>query len=112
MSTTMTSPAQQLQQEIEESGRMDSRPIEFYQELIDYGIESLEQFEDSYQGQYQSGADFAEQLCDDCGYLGSNQGIPDFILNHIDWETVWSNELRFDYFAIKVGYVYEFFHNF
>ena len=105
----MTSPAQQLQQEIEESGLMDSRPIEFYQELVDYGIESLEQFEDSYQGQYNNGADFAENLCDDCGYLGSNQGIPDFILNHIDWETVWSNELRFDYFAIKVGYAYEFF---
>ena len=109
----MTSPAQQLQQEIEESGLMDSRPIEFYQELIDFGIESLEQFEDSYQGQYESGADFAENLCDDCGYLGSNQGIPDFILNHIDWKTVWTNELRFDYFSIKVGVQeYEFFRNF
>jgi len=105
----MTSPAQQLQQEIEESGRMDSRPIEFYQELIDYGIESLEQFEDSYQGQHRSGALFAEELCQDCGYLGSNQGIPDFILNHIDWETVWSNELRFDYFSIEAGgYMYMF----
>ena len=105
----MTSPAQQLQQEIEESGRMDSRPIEFYQELIDYGIESLEQFEDSYQGQHRSGALFAEELCQDCGYLGSNQGIPDFILNHIDWETVWSNELRFDYFSNDAGgYMYIF----
>jgi len=109
----MTSPAQQLQQEIEESGRMDSRPIEFYQELIDYGIESLEQFEDSYQGQHRSGALFAEELCQDCGYLGSNQGIPDFILNHIDWETVWSNELRFDYFSIEAGgYMYFFSSNF
>ena len=106
----MTSPAQQLQQEIEESGRMDSRPIEFYQELIDYGIESLEQFEDSYQGQYTNGAEFAEQLCDDCGYL-NDCSLPLFISNHIDWETVWTNELRFDYFAIKVGYVYEFFNN-
>ena len=105
----MTSPAQQLQQEIEESGQMDSRPIEFYQELIDYGIESLEQFEDSYQGQHRSGALFAEELCQDCGYLGSNQGIPDFILNHIDWETVWSNELCFDYFSIDAGgYMYIF----
>ena len=109
MSTTMTSPAQQLEQEIEESGRMDSRPIEFYQELIDYGIESLEQFEDSYQGQYQSGADFAEQTCEDCGYL-SESNLPIWIQNHIDWETVWTNELRFDFFAIKVGVQgYEFF---
>ena len=107
----MTSPAQQLQQEIEESGLMDSRPIEFYQELVDQGIESLEQFEDSYQGQYNNGADFAENLCDDCGYLGSNQGIPDFILNHIDWESVWSRELTFDYFMVKYSNGYAFFCN-
>ena len=107
----MTSPAQQLQQEIEESGRIDSRPIDFYQELLDYGIESLEQFEDSYQGQHDSGADFAEQLCEDCGYL-EESNLPMFIQSHIDWETVWSNELRFDYFAIKVGVQgYEFFSN-
>ena len=72
----------------------------FVEELVDYGIESLEQFEDSYQGQYANGAEFAEQLCEDCGYLGLQSDIPDFILNHIDWETVWSNELRFDYFEI------------
>ena len=107
----MTSPAQQLQQEIEESGRIDSRSIDFYQELLDYGIESLEQFEDSYQGQHDSGADFAEQLCDDCGYL-EESNLPMFIQSHIDWETVWSNELRFDYFAIKVGVQgYEFFNS-
>jgi antirestriction protein len=108
----MTSPAQQLELEIAESGRMDSRPIEFYQELIDYGIESLEQFEDSYQGQYQTGADFAEQLCDDCGYL-EESNLPMFIQSHIDWETVWSNELRFDYFCIEAGgYMYFFSNNF
>ena len=50
MSTTMTSPAQQLELEIAESGHMDSQTDEFYQELVDYGIESLQQFEDSYQG--------------------------------------------------------------
>ena len=66
MSTTMTSPAQQLRQEIEESGYMDAHTDEFYQELVDYGIESLEQFEDSYQGQYESEADFTEQILDDC----------------------------------------------
>tara|TARA_Y100001968_G_scaffold5477_1_gene4839 strand:- start:416 stop:739 length:324 start_codon:yes stop_codon:yes gene_type:complete len=107
MSTTMTSPAQQLQQEIEESGRIDSRSIDFYQELLDYGIESLEQFEDSYQGQYQSGADFAESLCEDCGYL-EESNLPMFIQSHIDWATVWSNELRFDYFEVDS----HFFRNF
>ena len=99
MSTTMTSPAQQLELEIAESGHMDSQTDEFYQELVDYGIESLQQFEDSYQGQHDSGADFAEQLCEDCGYL-EESNLPMFIQSHIDWETVWSNELRFDYFEV------------
>ena len=107
----MTTPAEQLQQSIVEQGYWDefkTISIEFFRELIDYGIESLEQFEDSYQGQYRSGADFAENLCDDCGYLGSNQGIPDFILNHIDWESVWSCELRFDYFEVDGHYFRNF----
>ena len=100
----MTSPAETLRKEIEQDSvyfdYFENKSIEFFQELVDYGIESFEQFEKSYQGQHDSGADFAENLCDDCGYLGSNQGIPDFILNHIDWETVWTNELRFDYFEV------------
>ena len=115
----MTTPAETLKEALVASGSpylvedIATKGNWFFEELVDYGIETLEQFEASYQGQYQSGADFAENLCDDCGYLGSNQGIPDFILNHIDWETVWSNELRFDYFYIgTVGCVYFFSNNF
>ena len=100
----MTSPAETLRKEIESDSvyfdYFEDKSISFFEELVDYGIESLEQFEDSYQGQHRSGADFAEQLCEDCGYLGLQSDIPDFILNHIDWETVWSNELRFDYFEV------------
>ena len=69
------------------------------QEMMDYGIESVSQFEDAYQGQHLDGASFAEQLCEDCGYL-EESNLPTFIQSHIDWETVWSNELRFDYFEI------------
>ena len=111
----MTTPAETLRKEIEsESSWFDyfeAKSIEFFNELVDNGIETLEQFEDSYQGQHDSGADFAESLCEDCGILAESN-LPMFIQSHIDWETVWSNELRFDYFAIKVGYVYEFFRNF
>ena len=106
----MTTPAEQLQQAIVEQGYWDefkTISIEFFRELIDYGIESLEQFEDSYQGQYESGAEFAEQIADECGYLGSNH-VPDFILNHIDWESVWSCELRFDYFEVNGHYFRNF----
>ena len=69
------------------------------QEMMDYGIETISQFEDAYQGQHLDGASFAEQLCEDCGYL-EESNLPTFIQSHIDWETVWSNELRFDYFEI------------
>ena len=69
------------------------------QEMMDYGIETVSQFEDAYQGQYLDGASFAESLCEDCGYL-DNTEVPTFITNHIDWESVWSRELSFDYFEV------------
>jgi len=69
------------------------------QEMMDYGIETVSQFEDAYQGQHLDAASFAESLCEDCGYL-DDSNIPTFITNHIDWESVWSRELRFDYFEV------------
>ena len=107
----MTSPAEQLQQEIVAQGYWDefkTISIEFFKELIDTGIESLEQFEESYQGQYTSGAEFAEQIADESFYLGSLQEVPDFILNHIDWESVWSCELHHDFFEVDGHYFRNF----
>ena len=98
----MTSPAETLKQEIVKDScweELNSLSIEFFEELVDYGIKSLEDFEDCYQGQYRSGAVFAENLCDDCGYLELSN-LPMWIQSHIDWEEVWSNELRFDYFEV------------
>jgi len=74
----------------------------FLKELDDNGIETVEQFNDAYAGQYSSAADFAEQLCDECGYL-SESNLPNFISNHIDWEAVWNCELRHDYTMSDVG---------
>ena len=106
MSTTMTSPAQQLQQEIEESGYMDSQSNEFYQELVDHGIESLEQFEDSYQGQYEDEAQFVEQLLEDC----YQSDLPSWV--HIDYQRTWDDSLRFDYFSVQSRpWSYEIFRN-
>ena len=99
MSVIVHSPIESLKNEIASLGYVDTQSDEFYQELMDYGIESLSQFEDAYQGQHLDGASFAEQLCEDCGYL-EESNLPAFIQSHIDWETVWSNELRFDYFEI------------
>ncbi len=102
----MTSPAQQLRQEIEESGRMDSQTDEFYQELIDHGIESLEQFEESYQGQFISEGDFVLEILNDC----YESDLPVWV--EIDYQLTWDRALSFDYFSIQTGHeVYEIFRN-
>ena len=85
---------------------------EKYQRLVDdYGQEvvnefmedyDIENFEDMYQGQYESGADFAEQICQDCGYISNN--IPHWIV--IDWERTWEANLRHDYIEIGEGHIF------
>ena len=99
MSVIVHSSIESLKNEIASLGCVDTQPDEFYQELMDYGIESAFTFEDAYQGQHLNGASFAESLCEDCGYL-EESNLPAFIQSHIDWETVWSKELSFDYFEI------------
>ena len=97
--TTTLSPAESLKNEIESTGVYGELSVDFYQELMDYGIESLQQFEDAFQGEHLDGASFAENICEECGYL-EESNLPTFIQNHIDWESVWSCELRFDYFEV------------
>ena len=94
---TITPEVREFSDALEDNGY--SFTVFVVQEMMDYGIETISQFEDAYQGQHLDGASFAEQLCEDCGYL-EESNLPAFIQSHIDWETVWSNELRFDYFEI------------
>ena len=90
---------------IETYGEDDFRNnYETYQRLVDdYGQEvvdefmedyDIENFEEMYQGQYRNGAEFAEQLCQDCGYINDN--IPSWI--EIDWGKTWDNSLSYDYY--------------
>jgi antirestriction protein len=71
-----------------------------FEEIDSEGIETVEQFEDAYAGKFESEADFAEQLCSDCGYL-EESNLPNFIANHIDWQAVWDRELTHDYTFIE-----------
>ena len=85
---------------------------ETYQKLVDdYGQEvvnefmedyDIENFEDMYQGQYESGTEFAEQLCQDCGYI--TRELPHWI--EIDWEKTWDNALSYDYTLIGNGHIF------
>ena len=97
LTTDLCLTAEELKRVIEESGRIDSRSIDFYQELLDYGIESLEQFEDSYQGQYMSEAEFVEQILEDCYQCD----LPIWV--HIDYQRTWDDSLSFDYFSVETG---------
>ena len=67
--------------------------------LKDEGIESAMDFEDKFEAELEGYGDFqlgqyAEQMLDDCGYLDR---LPGMLRNHIDFESVWNCELRFDY---------------
>ena len=49
-----------------------------------------------YQGQYDSGAEFAEMIASDCGYV--SRDMPSWI--EIDWQKTWDNALSYDYTQI------------
>ena len=72
---------------------------EFAQE---FDVDSVEHFEEMYQGQYESGAEFAEQICQDCGYI--TRELPSWV--EIEWETTWENSLSYDYTLIGEGYIF------
>ena len=76
---------------------------DYGQNLVDefaehYDVDSVEHFEDMYQGQYNSGGDFAEQIASDCGYV--SRDMPSWI--EIDWQKTWDNALSYDY--TQIGY--------
>ena len=95
--------ADKLQEAVIQEGLIDAMPDRFFNELVDCGIETVEQFQDAYAGEYSSSAEFAEQLCDDCGYL-SESNLPTWISGCIDWDHVWNSALRFDYFIVEGKY--------
>ena len=72
--------------------------------IEDFDVSNIENFEDMYQGQYDSGADFAKQIATDCGYIKSYQGdLPSWI--EIDWEKTWDN-LSYDYTELLGGHIF------
>ena len=64
-------------------------------------IESIGNINESYQGEYNSGAEFAEQLARDCCYI-RDEHISSWI--EIDWKASWDN-LSYDY-CEQDGYIF------
>ena len=67
-----------------------------------YNIDTVEHFEEMYQGQYDSGAEFAEQIATDCGYV--TRELPHWI--EIDWEKTWDKALSYDYTELSGGHIF------
>ena len=68
--------------------------------LEEFDFSDLSRISDAYNGQYDSGAEFAEQLVSDCGYISGE--LPYWI--EVDWEKTWDN-LSYDYTEIN-GYIF------
>ena len=106
--------ADEMKEFIDEHGHKDfilyfedyQQAVEEYdKEIVDsfleeFDIADLSRISDAYHGEYRNGAEFAEQLVGDCGYI--NGELPYWI--EIDWEKTWDN-LSYDYTEIN-GYIF------
>ena len=72
--------------------------------IEDFDLSTIENFEDMYQGQWDSGGQFAKSICEDCGDIPRN--IPSWIESAIDWEKVWDNGLSYDYTELSDGHIF------
>ena len=69
--------------------------------LNNFDIESVSSCRDAYMGCYESGAEFAQQIAEDCGDVPRN--MSSWI--EIDWEASWEN-LTYDYVECSDGHMF------
>lgn len=77
-------------------------------ELDDYGIVTDEQFNDAFSGCFNNETDFSEDLMEDV-YSEKMESLPSWLRNAIDWEMVWHQSLKYDYFTVYFKNQYYFF---
>lgn len=65
-----------------------------------YGVECIEHFVDSYQGEFASGAEFAEYITNE---LNDLRNFPADVV--IDWDSTWSEYLYYQYDFVE-GYIF------
>ena len=64
-----------------------------------FDIESIGSFCDAYQGEYESGAEFAESFVGEC----YSMEMPSWV--EVDWKATWDNALSYDY-SESDGYIF------
>ena len=77
----------------------DEEIVESFLEIFD--IESIGSLSDAYMGRYDSGAEFAQSIAEDCGDVPRN--MPSWI--EIDWKASWDN-LDYDYTEGSGGHIF------
>ena len=84
----------------------------FRNELEGYGVDSIENFEDAYYGCYPDVQTFVEDFVNEC-YSDVVNNLPTWLQYAIDYELVWHQSLRHDFFEVEFdGEVYIFNRNF
>ena len=73
--------------------------VEAFLDVFD--IESVSSCRDAYMGCYESGAEFAQQIAEDCGDVPRD--MPSWI--EIDWQASWDN-LTYDYVESNDGHIF------
>ena len=82
---------------------VDDYGLNLLDEFADeFDVDCVENFEDMYQGQFTSGAEFAETIASDCGYV--SRDMPTWI--EIDWEKTWDKALSYDYTELSGGHIF------
>ena len=77
----------------------DKEVVESFIEIFD--IDSIGSLSDAYMGQYDSGAEFAQSIAEDCGDVPRD--MPSWI--EIDWKASWDN-LDYDYVECSDGHIF------
>ena len=84
---------------------IDEQEYEDFMSLLDeeFGITTAMDFEDKFEAEFEGYGDgllaeYASNLVTECYEM---QGVPTFVLSHIDWEAVWNCELRYDYSEVQ-----------
>ena len=68
--------------------------------LENFDIADVSSCRDAFHGHYDSGAEFAQSIAEDCGEVGSNSSWIE-----IDWKASWDN-LSYDYVESDNGHIF------
>ena len=69
--------------------------------LENFDIDCISSYRDAYMGRYESGAEFAQNIAEDCGDVPRN--MSSWI--EIDWDKSWDN-LSYDYVESDNGHIF------